>query len=214
MGDTHDSLLPPSIGDFAPATPSGLTPNTRSEAEAALTLNSSLQTESAAPTTPLPPRQDNMQSYIGVGGGDEYVDAADEAQKAYSRPPGPIRASSTNYEKALLEARKQSASSNTLSSTGSADSTSILDENKVSSPVPITTPFPAPGQGVVPLNPPIGKAQSDVIKKAKPSGMTLGALGRQPSFKEQDIKHVYASTLMVPVKDDPGYNSGAEETTK
>jgi hypothetical protein len=155
-----------------------------------------------------------MQPYMGVGGVNESVDGTDEAQKAYSRP-GPIRTSSANYEKALREARKQSsASSSTLSPTASTDSTSILDENKVASPVTTTTPFPAPGQGVVPLNPPIGKGQSDVIKKAKPTGMTLGTLGRQPSFKEQDIKHVYASNLMVPVKDDPGYNSGTEETTK
>lgn len=215
MGDTNDLLLPPSSGDFTPATPSGLTPNTRSEAEAALTLNSSLQTESAAPTTPLPSHADNMQPGMGVGGGHGNVDGTDEAQQAYNRPPGPIRASSANYEKALREARKQSsASSNIISPTVSTDSTSILNENKVASPISATTPFPAPGQGVVPLNPPLNKGQSDTIKKSKPPGMTLGLSGRQPSFKEQDIKHLYASTLMVPVKDDAGYNSGTEEMTK
>lgn len=213
MGDHDDSLLPPSRGDFAP-TPSGLTPNTRSEAEAALTLNSSLQTESAAPTTPLPSYSGNMQSFMGVGGGNENVDGTDEAQKAYSKPPGPLRTSSTNYEKALLEARKQSsASSDLISPTTSNDPTNIIDENKVASPT-ATTPFPAPGQGVVPLNPMVPKGQGEAVKRAKPTGMTLGELGRQPSFNQQDFKHLHASGLMVPPKPDAGYDSGVEGTQK
>jgi hypothetical protein len=81
------SLLPPSEGDFGIATPSGLTPGTRLEAEEAFALNATAQTDSAAPDPSLT-----------------------EAQIAYRRPGIP-RASSYNYENALRRAQQSSVSS-------------------------------------------------------------------------------------------------------
>ncbi|EAT79232.1 hypothetical protein HBI56_162520 [Parastagonospora nodorum] len=81
------SLLPPSEGDFGIATPSGLTPGTRSEAEEAFALNATAQTDSAAPDPSLT-----------------------EAQIAYRRPGIP-RASSYNYENALRRTQQSSVSS-------------------------------------------------------------------------------------------------------
>ena len=83
----NSSLLPPSEGDFGIATPSGLTPGTRSEAEEAFALNANAQTDSAAPDPSLT-----------------------EAQVAYRRPGIP-RASSYNYENALRRAQQSSVSS-------------------------------------------------------------------------------------------------------
>ena len=81
--------MPPSQGSFAAPTPSGLTPNTRSEAEAIFDFNAMQQTDSAAPTE----------------------DGLNEAQRAYKRPGGPIRASSMNYERALAAIRGQASAS-------------------------------------------------------------------------------------------------------
>lgn len=81
------SLLPPSDGAFAMATPSGLSPGTRSEAEEAFALNATAQTDSAAPDPTLT-----------------------EAQRAYRRPGIP-RASSYNYENALRRAQQSSIGS-------------------------------------------------------------------------------------------------------
>jgi hypothetical protein len=81
------TLLAPSEPDFALATPSGLTPGTRSEAEEAFMLNAAVQTDSAAPVASLT-----------------------EAQRAYRRPEIP-RTSSYNYENALRRAQQASAGS-------------------------------------------------------------------------------------------------------
>ncbi|PSN70719.1 hypothetical protein BS50DRAFT_485741 [Corynespora cassiicola Philippines] len=192
MGDARPSLLPPSRGSFTPATPSGLTPNTRSEAEAALTLNSVSQTDSAAPTTPLAP-------------GTAYI--ISEAQRAYRRPPGPLRTSSTNYEQALKKAHEEVSASSDLS----ADTKSPV--NLVGGPVGSPTasvPFPPPGQGVVPLHSGVGMQQAEALKRAKPRGMSLGSLARQQSWNEQDMRHVYTAALMGEVKGDAGYSSGTE----
>ena len=199
MGDAQ--LLPPSTGTFTPATPSGLTPNTRTEAEAALTQNSLQQTESAAPTTAM--------------GEDDTVN---EAQKAYRRPQGPIRTSSTNYEKALQEARKQSSVSSdlSLSTTKTGESgtgpSPMTDGATVSSPPPLANIDPR--QGVVPLNPGIGAGQQEAVKKARGRGLSLGMLGRQQSWSEQDMKHVYRAGWMGEVKGEgvaTGYESRREE---
>jgi hypothetical protein len=41
--------------------------------------------------------------------------------------------------------------------------------------------------------------------------MKLGDLGRQPSWSQQDYKHIYSAPLMNPPKnDDAGYSSGME----
>jgi len=86
MADSS-SLLPPNDGAFAVATPSGLTPGTRSEAEEAFALNATAQTDSAAPDPTLT-----------------------EAQQAHRRPGIP-RASSYNYENALRRAQQSSVGS-------------------------------------------------------------------------------------------------------
>lgn len=180
MHDSEPSLLPPNSGNFTPSTPSGLTPNTRSEAEAALAFNTVAQTDSAAPTTPL------------------ATDATRNMMESH-RPGG---TSSANYEKALLEARKQSSVSSTLS-TDTTDGTSEVDAIK-------GVPLPRPGQGVVPLHtgPPMGQAEA--VKRAKPTGLSLAALGRQPSWSEQDMKHIYSANLMAEPKD-AGYSSGVDD---
>lgn len=177
----HNSLLPPSDGDFAMATPSGLTPGTRSEAEEAFALNATQQTDSAAPDPALT-----------------------EAQKAYRRPGIP-RTSSYNYENALRRAQQSSVSSN-MSADTVADS-----PTGVASPTG-TTPFPPPGQGVVPLNyGHVGAAQGEPIKKTRSRGLSLSALARQQSWSEEDYKHVYSAKLAEETKQDAGYGSGAEK---
>lgn len=213
MGD-DSTLLPPSSGDFSTATPSGLTPNTRSEAEAALTLNSIAQTDSAAPTTPMATRE-GMHPFMGAGGGNTVgqEDGADEAREAYKRPPGPLRTSSTNYESAIREARKNSSVSSNFSTETHEPNPENITGSPTASPTSTTThPLPPPGQGVVPLHTGVGGGQADVVKKAKAkaSGLNLGMLGRQQSWNEQDLKHVYNASLMGGVQDDAGYRSGTE----
>lgn len=203
MGDAH-SFLRPSSGSFIPGTPSGLTPNTRSEAEAALTLNVAAQTDSAAPTTPLP-TDENMPP--GVDKTYELDDGLTEAQKAYRRPVGPIRTSSTNYEQALRESNQQSSVSSNMSSETVGGN---ITGETVKSPTSTTTPFPPPGQGVVPLQTGVGTSQAEALKRNRPHGLSLGALGRQQSWSEQDYKHAYSATLMGDTKGDPGYGSGTE----
>lgn len=204
MGDAQGPLLMPPRGTFTPGTPSGLTPNTRSEAEAALTHNTFAQTDAAAPTTPLPPRSSLEDNFPGMSA----EKGATEAQRAYRRPAGPIRTSSTNYENALREARKQSSASSDLSADTTAPE-NITELAKVDSPVSSHVPFPLPGQGVVPLHTGVGSGQADVVKKARPSGLSLGDLGRKQSWNEQDMKHMLQARLMSPVKADAGYDSGS-----
>jgi hypothetical protein len=176
----QSSLLPPSDGDFSLATPSGLTPGTRSEAEEAFALNASQQTDSAAPDPSLT-----------------------EAQMAYRRPGIP-RASSYNYENALRRAQQSSVSSDM--------STDTVTDNGVASPTAGTTPFPPPGQGVVPLNyGHVGAGQGDAVKKSRSRGLSLGALARQQSWNEEDYKHLYSAKLAEETKNDGGYGQGAEK---
>ncbi|KAF1949500.1 hypothetical protein CC80DRAFT_598811 [Byssothecium circinans] len=204
---TQSTLLPPDHSSpFGSATPSGLTPNTRSEAEAALYHNTVAQTDSAAPTTPL-------------------ADAnLTEAQKAYRRPQGTIRTSSTNYEAALREAHAQASASSDLSTSSTSASTetetetetprNVTDGMKVDSPVGMGRGegFPPPGQGVVPRHASIGSGQMEIVRKAKPTGLSLGDLGRKQSWSSQDMKHVMQGALMSPEvgKGEPGYESSGE----
>jgi hypothetical protein len=186
MSNSPNNLLPPSAGDFGIATPSGLTPGTRSEAEAAFTLNAEAQTDSAAPDPTLT-----------------------EAQTAYRRPGIP-RASSYNYENAIRRAQQSSVSSD-LSTTTEA-SENISGAGTVASPPLANTPFPPPGQGVVPLNyGHVGAAQGDTMKKTRSRGLSLSALARQQSWNEEDFKHVYSTQLVEETKIDAGYGSGAEK---
>ncbi|EDU47945.1 hypothetical protein PtrSN002B_006059 [Pyrenophora tritici-repentis] len=200
------SLMPPVEGSFLSSgafTPSGLTPNTRSEAEAAFTSNSTAQTDAAAPDPRLLP-------LMGAGGGNEQSDdGVDEAHKAYRRR-GITRTSSTNYENALKRAKEASVSSNR-----SVDSVSegIATGQTIASPASTTTPFPPPGQGVVPLNygsSPVGVAQGDSAKKTRSRGLSLSGLAQQQGWNEQDYKRVYSTDLM---EEDPknaaGYDSGS-----
>jgi len=178
----QSKLLPPSDGDFDLGTPSGLTPGTRSEAEEAFTLNATAQTDSAAPDPNLT-----------------------EAQKAYRRPGIP-RSSSTNYENALLRAKELSVSSD-LSTNTVTDGENVTEGATVMSPTG-STPFPPPGQGVVPLNyGHVGAAQGEPIKKTRSRGLSLSALARQQSWNEQDFKNVYNSKLVEETKNDGGYGS-------
>lgn len=91
----------------------------------------------------------------------------------------------------------------------------------IASPTSATpSPFPAvldsidPKQGVVPLNPGIGQGQQEAVKKARGRGLSLGMLGRQQSWSEQDMKHVYSAGWMGEVKGEgvaTGYESGRVE---
>jgi len=179
---TDQTLLPPSTTtDFSIATPSGLTPGTRSEAEEAFALNATAQTDSAAP------------------------DPLTEAQAAYRRPGIP-RASSYNYENALRRAQQSSVSSD-MSTDTVTDAASVTGAGKVASPVP----FPPPGQGVVPLNyGHVGVAQGEQ-KKSRSRGLSLGALARQQSWNEEDYKAMYTAKLAEETKGDAGYGTGAEK---
>lgn len=190
------TLLPPSDGDIGVRTPSGLTPETRSEAEAALTLNSIAQTDSAAPDPALL-ADDNIS----------------EAQKAYRRP-GVARTSSTNYEKALKRAQEVSASSNMSTNTDGADN--ITGAEVTASPASSTIPFPPPGQGVVPLNyGTVGATQGDAIKKTRSRGLSLSSLAQQQGWNEQDFRRVYSSDLLEePNENEAGYSSGPDLKAK
>ncbi|CAO2653400.1 Nn.00g028110.m01.CDS01 [Neocucurbitaria sp. VM-36] len=193
----QSNLLPPSdgsFGGFGPITPSGLTPNTRSEAEAALTHNSTAQTDSAAPDPTLVPKGD----YYGTS-----ADGTTEAQKAYRRP-GVARTSSANYELALKRAQQASVSSNMSTDTSASDS---ITGDTVASPPSSSSPFPPPGRGVVPLNYGVGASPTDPIKKTRSRGLSLSGLAQQQGWSEQEYKRIYNAELMEKPKDEAGYNS-------
>ncbi|KAF1850416.1 uncharacterized protein K460DRAFT_327257 [Cucurbitaria berberidis CBS 394.84] len=198
----QSNLLPPSdgsFGAFGPITPSGLTPNTRSEAEAALTHNSIAQTDSAAP---------DSLSYGGTSGRNQYgtsEDGTTEAQKAYRRP-GVVRTSSANYETALKRAQQESVSSNMSTDSNATDT---ITGATVASPPSTSTPFPPPGQGVVPLNYGVGATAADPIKKTRSRGLSLSTLAQQQGWNEQDYKRIYSTELMEKPKDETGYDSEA-----
>ncbi|KAF9729352.1 hypothetical protein PMIN06_004451 [Paraphaeosphaeria minitans] len=187
MGDsTQRILMPPSQASFGSPTPSGLTPNTRSEAESAFNLNVMTQTDSAAPAD----------------------DGLSEAQRAYRRPGGPIRASSMNYERAMREVRGQDSASSDLPDETTAPE-DITGTAQVQSPAGGIA-FPPPGQGVVPSYEGIGSGQAEAVKKARNRGLSLGQLGRTPSWNEQDLKHMLQGRLMEQVDGAAGYDSGKE----
>ncbi|KAF1940046.1 hypothetical protein EJ02DRAFT_241486 [Clathrospora elynae] len=189
------SLMPPTGGSFLSSgahTPSGLTPCTRSEAEAALTHNSIAQTDSAAPDPTLLA---------------QTADGSSEAQQAYRRPDV-ARTSSTNYENALKRAQQASVSSS-LSANSVPDN---ITGETVASPVSSTTPFPPPGQGVVPLNyGAVSAVQGDALKKTRPRGLSLSGLAQQQGWSEQDFKRVYSADLLQEEpKQEAGYDSGSK----
>lgn len=178
--------LPSSDAGFGDPTPSGLTPNTRSEAEEIFFQNAVRQTDSAAPDSTL---------------------STDEARDAYRRP-GVVRASSHHYERALRLANAQSSVSSDMS-TYSETPDSVTGEATVRSPSQ-SVPFPPPGQGVVPDYSAVGLAQGDTLKKSRSRGLSLGALAQQQSWNEQDYKRLYNADLMSEVKKNAGYASGGE----
>ncbi|KAH9880237.1 hypothetical protein IAQ61_000526 [Plenodomus lingam] len=182
------SLLTPSDGPHNLLTPSALTPNTRTEAEAALTLNSINQTDAAGPDPAL------------------LEDGTSEAQKAYRRPGVP-RTSSFNYQDALRRAQQASVSSNMSADSEASGNTA---EETVASPASSATPFPPPGQGVVPLNyGAVGASRSDSVKKTRSRGLSLSGLAQQQGWSEQDYKRVYTSDLVAKPKESAGYRSEA-----
>lgn len=178
--------LPHSDAGFGDPTPSGLTPNTRSEAEAIFFQNATKQTESAAPDPSL---------------------VTDEARTAYRRPDM-VRASSANYERALRMAHAQSSASSDLAA-DNTDPVNITGGTTIASP-PQSSPFPAPGQGVVPDYSAVGLARGDSLKKSRSRGLSLGNLAQQQSWSEQDYKRLYNADLMSEVKQNQGYDSGTE----
>jgi len=122
---------------------------------------------------------------------------------------GPIRTSSTNYETALREAHQQSSASSELSTDTTVPADGITDRETVGSPMS-STPFPPPGQGVVPLHTGVGLNQTEV-KRTRPRGLSLAALARQQSWSDQDMKHVLQAPLMTEAGgNEAGYGTGAE----
>lgn len=182
--------LPTSDAGFGDPTPSGLTPNTRSEVEEAFFQNTLKQTDSAAP---------------------DPSTATDEARVAYRRP-GVVRTSSANYERALKMAHAQSSVSSDLS-THTESPENVTNGATAASPSQ-SSPFPLPGQGVVPDYGAVGLQQGDAIKKSRSRGLSLGALAQQQTWSEQDYKRLYNADLMSEVKKDDGYGSGAESKSK
>lgn len=62
----------------------------------------------------------------------------------------------------------------------------------------------------MPLKIGIGAGQAEALKRARPTGLSLGHLARQQSWSEQDMKHVYSQSLMVvdgATAEDAGYSS-------
>ena len=176
---------------FGAGTPSQLTPNTRSEAEAALSANSTQQTDSAAPTTPLP-TSSSAAVHLPSTSSDNAFDAA---RAAYRHPPNATRTSTSNYAAAL-------AAATSTSPTSTASPISPLTS--------ASTSAPATAHGVVPPKTGIGAGQAEAVRRARPTGLSLGHLGRQQSWSEQDMKHVYSQQLMVPdsaIAEDAGYSS-------
>ncbi|USP75493.1 hypothetical protein yc1106_02767 [Curvularia clavata] len=209
---SRPSFMPPTEGSFLSSgsfTPSGLTPNMRSQAEEALLANSTAQTDSAAPDPRLLP-------LMGSGGGNESstdTNGPTEAAKAYTgyRRPGVVRASSMNYENALKRAQEASVSSDFSVDSEGPDS-STTNGQTVASPASMSTPFPPPGQGVVPLNynSPVGLPSGDTQhKKSRSRGLSLSGLAQQQGWTEQDYKRIYSADLMqVDPKNAAGYSSG------
>lgn len=180
------SLGVPQSDAFGDATPSGLTPGTRSEAEAIFFQNATKQTESAAPDSSV---------------------TTDEARAAYGRP-GVARASSANYEKALKMAHAHSSASSDLVLSGENPENST-GSAQVTSPS-LSSPFPAPGQGVVPDYSAVGLARDDSLNRSRSRGLSLGALAQQQGWSEQDYKRLYNVDLMSEVRASPGYDSGVQ----
>ncbi|KAF1924957.1 uncharacterized protein M421DRAFT_424370 [Didymella exigua CBS 183.55] len=180
------SLGLPQSDEFGDPTPSGLTPNTRSEAETIFFQNATKQTESAAPDSSI---------------------ATDEARAAYRRP-GVVRTSSANYERALKMAGAQSSASSDLA-TQTELPENITGSTQVASPTQ-SSPFPAPGQGVVPDYSAVGLARGDSLKKSRSRGLSLGALAQQQTWNEQEHKRLYNADLMTEVRGNQGYDSVAE----
>jgi hypothetical protein len=189
----------PSHAPFDGGTPSQLTPNTRSEAEAALSANSTQQTDSAAPTTPLP-TSSSATAHLPSTDSDSALDAA---RAAYRGPPNPIRTSTSNYAAALAAATSSPTSATSPVSPLASASASAAAAATVlpASPLPVDA-----AHGVVPLTG-IGAGQAEAVRRAEPTGLSLGHLGRQQSWSEQDMKHVYSQRLMVPAVEDAGYSS-------
>lgn len=97
------------------------------------------------------------------------------------RPTGPMRTSSTNYEKALLRAREQSSISSDISTATTTTDVSFPSEVRKAS-ISIT-----PGQGVVPVIPEggVSAGQTEALKRQRPRGLSLAELGRKQSWSEQ-----------------------------
>lgn len=183
----NTSLSLPSLdAGFGDPTPSGLTPNTRSQVEEAFFQNTLKQTDSAAP---------------------DPSTVTDEARVAYRRP-GVVRASSANYERALKMLHAQNSVSSELPAHAESPD-NVTNEASVTSASQSST-LPPPGHGVVPDYGAVSLQQGDTVKKSRSRGFSLGALAQQQTWNEQDYKRLYNADLMSEVKNDNGYGSGTE----
>jgi hypothetical protein len=105
-------------------------------------------------------------------------------------------------------AHAQSSVSSDLS-THTETPENVTDGVTVASPSQ-SSPFPAPGQGIVPDYSAVGLSQGDTLKKSRSRGLSLGALAQQQSWSPEDYKRLYNADLMSEVKKDAGYASGSE----
>jgi len=236
MGDSASTSLL-STRSAVSSTPSQLTPNTRSEAEAALTANSTAQTDSAAPTTPLSDAaaarfEAHLAGNLGVsrymaapldGAGAGTLDGAGAGTLDGA---GVGTLDSAGAGKAVDEAKLVYRRLPNPTRTSTSNYAEALRASSGISPVETAAPAAvveprstistvtiSPTQGVVPLNPTnvgVGAGQAEALRRARPMGLSLGNLARKQSWNEQDFKHVNSERLMVKAPEDPGYSSAQE----
>lgn len=169
-------------------TPSLLTPNTRSEAEAAFASNTALQTDSAAPTTPGI-EAEKLARLVAQDGDIGDVEAG--------RRPVPQRRTTNNYIDAMV------ASAGGPETGGTAGNT----EEESKSPAPASVPT-AGGEGKA------ESAASGVASDIVGTGEKMPkAFTRQQSWNQQDLKREWHLKQKLMEKgDDVGYDSATEQS--
>jgi hypothetical protein len=187
-----------------------LTPNTRSEAEAALSANSAFQTDAAAPTTPLvpapvfkPASAATEASSTGVESPElqqQQLPAADEGGRRGSlgqRPPVPTR-SSSNYL-------------NALGASGSVDPAEALVEEDAATAASANAPSAT--KEVADRTVGASSAEDDAVGEAEtsPTGWRPRT-DRKQSWSHQDMRRMMQEKLMgtAPAEGDMGYDSATD----
>ncbi|KAF2837213.1 hypothetical protein M501DRAFT_1018124 [Patellaria atrata CBS 101060] len=195
---SDQSRLGPSRTESFLPTPSGLTPNTRTEAEAAFTANAEYQTESAAPTTPLVDgTSDGIQSPRTITSTKPPLPSPSTTR----RPPIPTR-SGSNYLDAAARYTEDTGESTAAFTGPGGDVDPVLVPGiapglSTALPTQSTTDLPSRSGGAVPSLPtgpdgavsppmsPVGASGGSLRRDSKPS---LAQLGRQGSWNSQDLK--------------------------